>query len=254
MIGTTVWDECLCRDKCRAGLKGVYVQHPTLGECTVRCSDWTKEHGGCNLLLGVVPGREEPETAPLATAWGHAVPSLGEILETGLAPAVRFVGADECTLVSRWPVTCCRPTRPPSSLAAPITSQPLSQQEQSMLTDCATPLVWDQPDLDEDLQPLRSSKRTSKAVKATSEPQTVQDAWAARGCRYGLVNLSVIHPTHELCTIALTTFETADATTPTLLLWLVADKDVVSCLTDFHLVPAGECTLTTEWLERCKHR
>jgi hypothetical protein len=90
-----------------------------------------------------------------------------------------------------------------------------------------------------------------------SELQTVQAAYAQRLCRYGLVNLAVTHETHGCCIIASTAFETADATTATLLLWVIADKDDVSCLEDFHLVPASECTLATEWPEACckvRHR
>jgi hypothetical protein len=262
MLGTTVWEECQRRDKCRAGLQGVSVQHPTLGVCTIRCSEWAKENGACNLLLGVVLGQEQPAPRSLDPAGLHAVPSLGELLAARPTPATQFVGADECTLLSPWPVTCCRPRRLPTGEALPLTHQHQQNPippEDPMPTDYATS-IWDEPiNVAEQAAALAATKpkrkpRKPPGVKAPTlalEGVTVQEAWEARLCRYGLVNLPVTHPAHGRCVIASTAFETADATSNILLLWLIVDKDDASLLEDFHQVPAAECTLTREWPERC---
>ena len=238
--GPTVWDECQRRDKCRAGLKGVYVHHPTLGVCTVRCSDWTKEHGGCNLLLGVVPGREQPAPRPLGTTGLRVVQSLGEILEEGPDRATRFVSAAECMLLARWPVTCCRPTRPSSGIAPPATCQPNPPQE-PMLTDSATIDVWDRPDTFPDLVPEKPRTRPRKAVKPP-ECQTVQDAWLTT-CRHCLEGRVIQHPVHGQCIILRTRFARPDATTPMLLVEITPDT-VVSCFDlASYWVEASTCTL-----------
>lgn len=77
--GLNLWAECQRRNWCRNGLGGVDLRHVPTGErFECRGSVWG------------------PDSMLLVYSW------------TDRSAKYR---ADECVLMSRWPVVCCRPTR-----------------------------------------------------------------------------------------------------------------------------------------------
>jgi hypothetical protein len=124
MIGRTVQQELDDRGDCRYGLQGVRMRHePTGRDFVCGGSEW----GARGELLVYTrpeqprPGKSAPAPPPGPhTAEEYAAMTRQELgvytlqeLEDVFQPYApdEIVRADECVLLSRWPIVCCRPNR-----------------------------------------------------------------------------------------------------------------------------------------------
>lgn len=103
-------DEALARRRnCRYGLRGVRMRHlPTGREFECGGSQWGQDG---TLLLYTRRERMRPGHEG-KTCGGLVVYTAKELME-GIEPLEpdAIVRAEDCVLLSRWPVVCCRPGR-----------------------------------------------------------------------------------------------------------------------------------------------
>ena len=120
----TVADLSRARGNCRVGLAGLRMRHlPTGSEFVCRGTHWAVP---ASLRLEVEPARvptREDRLRAIARRLGEGTPAylqavdaydrLGLVCaaDVRVSPPPGSVGADECVLLVRWPVTCCRPSR-----------------------------------------------------------------------------------------------------------------------------------------------
>lgn len=106
-IGKTVKEECLARNQCRYGLQGVRMRHePTGREFECQGSEWGEK--GQLLVYSTAeemvyyPGKGPEEPFGLI--------SLADI-DLVNSRSSETVPAEECVILSEWPVVCCRPRK-----------------------------------------------------------------------------------------------------------------------------------------------
>jgi len=108
-IGANLWDECRSRNHCRTGLQGVEVRLPGERDTYfVFRSKWDKLG---NLLVTIFPSSGPPPVDRWRKTDG-IVACLADFLGTEYPPGTLYdIRAEQCVLVSDWPVSCCKPDR-----------------------------------------------------------------------------------------------------------------------------------------------
>lgn len=102
----TVAEELELRNNCRFGLTGVRMRHePTGREFECHGSEWD---ANTRLLVYATAGHYDPGFEPQPDDLGII---CAADIDLGKYHPPEKLRAEDCALLSRWPVVCCRPRR-----------------------------------------------------------------------------------------------------------------------------------------------